>query len=140
MSQKYFYKCTLYQNQSMGCYQPECSFIYEVGKVFTAIIPNSLLIGFRTLREARQFLYPHAGYKSRNKIFRCLPMAPVIRIHRLTEDYTYQGFVNFWYNNRHLSKSKGQRRFEKSSPTGTHGCYQIKVLAEVKTNLPNMYS
>lgn len=140
MSQKYLYKGTLERGNSMGSASPGCKFQYEIGKIYTATIPNSLLIGFRTLREAIQFIYPQ-GIKNRNKIFRCLPMTPVIKINCLTYNFCYEGFADFWNENRHLVKKFGDyRKCEERSPSGTCGCYQIKVLAEIKTNFPNYYS
>jgi hypothetical protein len=103
-----------------------------VGKTYTAVIPNSKLIGFRTLREARDFRGPKIfDYHHLNKrIFRCLPLAPVIRIHNLTEDYSREGYANFWMEG--LWKKNAKHKDIYPTPPGTSGCKEILVLKELE--------
>lgn len=131
MSQKYFYKVTRRSSQSICSDIENVCINYKIGEIFTATIPNSLLIGFETKRQSIDYINSLTWFeRTDRRVFRCLPMNPIHNVYQMSNDFTYNGFVDFWQCNKHTISCKYYDLIK--APRGTVGCAKIKILAELK--------
>jgi hypothetical protein len=134
INKKYFYKVTRSLGESVCLNDHGVCIYYKIGETYTPSIAYSLLIGFRTKRQA--LIYVNTKPSLSLRLFRCLPLAPVVKIQRMSTDFSYEGFSEFWEDNQNDNRSKLKLNistdWEKSAPDGTAGCSKIQVLAELK--------